>query len=211
MEKRNYIVSEAARMFDSQGIKSVRIDDIAAQVGMSKRTLYEMFGSKDELLKESMYLLFVESFKAEWDSNIPDNDVVSNIFMILRNFVREKSAQREHNERMRNNLRKFYPEVARYIESELHKEGHARVSVFFEKGIREGIFKSDIRVDLSMFMLAGSLFMLGQGKIPMFDNISVEDAFEYMVINFFRGISTIGGVEKIDRSYALYKASVNEN
>ena len=37
-------------MFVEQGIKSVRMDDIASAVGVSKRTLYEMFESKDELL-----------------------------------------------------------------------------------------------------------------------------------------------------------------
>ncbi|UKI39878.1 MAG: TetR/AcrR family transcriptional regulator [Alistipes putredinis] len=60
MVKRDYIVARAASMFETQGVKSVRIDDIASELGMSKRTLYEMFDSKEALLKECMRHLFVE-------------------------------------------------------------------------------------------------------------------------------------------------------
>lgn len=44
------IIDQAMHMFVSQGIKSVRMDDIAQQLGVSKRTLYEMFGDKEGLL-----------------------------------------------------------------------------------------------------------------------------------------------------------------
>ena len=55
------IIDQAMHMFVSQGIKSVRMDDIAQQLGVSKRTLYEMFGDKkfypavhDKLMREGM-------------------------------------------------------------------------------------------------------------------------------------------------------------
>lgn len=48
------IIDQAMQMFVSQGIKSVRMDDIAQQLGVSKRTLYEMFGDKEGLLYLAM-------------------------------------------------------------------------------------------------------------------------------------------------------------
>ena len=47
MSQRDYIIDKATEMFVSQGIKSVRMDDIAQSLGVSKRTLYEMFGDKE--------------------------------------------------------------------------------------------------------------------------------------------------------------------
>ena len=44
------IIEQAAKMFAEQGIKSIRMDDIAKTLGVSKRTLYEMFEDKEELL-----------------------------------------------------------------------------------------------------------------------------------------------------------------
>lgn len=50
MTQKERIVEQAMRMFATQGIKAVRMDDIARQLGVSKRTLYELFGDKEGLL-----------------------------------------------------------------------------------------------------------------------------------------------------------------
>ena len=52
--QKDRIIEEAMRMFVQQGIKSVRMDDIARSLGVSKRTLYEQFGDKEELLALSI-------------------------------------------------------------------------------------------------------------------------------------------------------------
>ena len=50
MTQKEQIMDQVMAMFIAQGIKSVRMDDIARQLSISKRTLYEMFGDKEELL-----------------------------------------------------------------------------------------------------------------------------------------------------------------
>ncbi|WP_303669866.1 TetR/AcrR family transcriptional regulator, partial [uncultured Alistipes sp.] len=44
--RKERIIDQAMQMFVAQGIKAVRMDDIARQLGVSKRTLYEEFGDK---------------------------------------------------------------------------------------------------------------------------------------------------------------------
>lgn len=58
MTQEERIVDRAMQMFVAQGIKSVRMDDIARTLGVSKRTLYELFGDKEHLL----YLAMVRYF-----------------------------------------------------------------------------------------------------------------------------------------------------
>ena len=55
MDQKERIIEQAMHMFVSQGIKSVRMDDIAQQLGVSKRTLYELFGDKEGLLYPVSY------------------------------------------------------------------------------------------------------------------------------------------------------------
>lgn len=52
------IIDQAMQMFATQGIKSVRMDDIAQHLGVSKRTLYELFGDKEGLLYLAMERYF---------------------------------------------------------------------------------------------------------------------------------------------------------
>lgn len=64
MDQKERIIEQAMHMFVSQGIKSVRMDDIAQQLGVSKRTLYELFGDKEGLLLVDDYLKRYEPAKA---------------------------------------------------------------------------------------------------------------------------------------------------
>ena len=57
MTQQEKVVAHVSQMIMTLGVKSVRMDDVAASLGMSKRTLYEMFGDKEELLYQSMIYL----------------------------------------------------------------------------------------------------------------------------------------------------------
>ncbi len=52
MEIKEKIVSVAAEMFMRYGVRSVSMDDVARDLGMSKKTLYQSFSNKDELIQE---------------------------------------------------------------------------------------------------------------------------------------------------------------
>ena len=54
MTQKEKVIAHVAQMVLTLGVKSVRMDDVAQSLGMSKRTLYEMFGDKEELIFESV-------------------------------------------------------------------------------------------------------------------------------------------------------------
>lgn len=79
--------------FKSHGIKSITMDDIAVSLGISKRTLYEVFANK-EMLLEACILKEREDMKAYVDEMLATSDhvlrccssficIVSNVFMLL--------------------------------------------------------------------------------------------------------------------------------
>lgn len=101
------IIDQAMHMFVSQGIKSVRMDDIAQQLGVSKRTLYEMFGDKEGLLYLAMER-YSERNRQRWNELTADaRNVLEAMFMVLGEVMDNAEVSR----RMMDNLRKFYPAV----------------------------------------------------------------------------------------------------
>ena len=54
MAKREVVIKRAAEMIAELGVESLRVDDLAHDLAVSKRTLYEMFGDKEELLTQSI-------------------------------------------------------------------------------------------------------------------------------------------------------------
>ena len=97
------IIDQAMQMFVSQGIKSVRMDDIAQQLGVSKRTLYEMFGDKEGLLYLAMER-YSERNRQRWNELTADaHDVLEAMFMVLGEVMDNAEVSR----RMMDNLRKL--------------------------------------------------------------------------------------------------------
>ena len=117
------------------GVKSLRVDDLAHDLAVSKRTLYEMFGDKEELLYHSIKHLFqseaneIQSSVAESQSGIPS---LLEIFdaMMARGAVRK---------RIMENLSKFYPDLYERIMTENRDYGLAMLRKQLTDLVKEGL------------------------------------------------------------------------
>lgn len=196
MTQKERIIEQATRMFVAQGIKSVRMDDIAQQTGVSKRTLYELFGDKEGLLFLSISNYF-EQNRGHWSQlGGGTYNVLERMFVVLDDVL-------EHSEttsRMMENLRKFYPEVYEKLLRECYAQNRLEVRRMFEQGIAEGFFIGGIHIDLAiaMFFYTASA-ITSRRDIMLPEGIAEREAFMQIVSTFFRGIATAKGLEIIDR------------
>ena len=183
------------QMFVRQGIKSVRMDDIAQELGVSKRTLYEMFGDKEELL----YLCLKRHMSLVNESVARKAREADNLLeSILIGFF-EMTQYSETNSRIAGNLRKFYPSVHERLHRELGKDGTERFRRAIGECTNRGLLDDKANIELAITMLyymaAG---IVARKDVIMPEGVSVREAFISVVILFFRGISTGEGLRIID-------------
>ena len=200
MAKREVVIKRAAEMIVELGVKSLRVDDLAHDLAVSKRTLYEMFGDKEELLYHSIKLLLqneaneIQSSVAESHKEIP---ALLEIFdaMMARSAVRK---------RIMENLAKFYPELYERIMTENRDYGLAVLRERLTKLVEEGLISEMVNIDLSvtMFYYTSMGLMRRHGRLVLPNGITESEALRYTIVNFFRGISTLKGVEQIDKYLA---------
>jgi AcrR family transcriptional regulator len=196
------IVREAAGMFLEEGIKSVRMDDIAVRLGISKRTLYEMFSDKNDLLEQSMaYDIDRRRREIEEQTKGAEN-IFEEIFAIL--------GYMKHDERRRVlvvNLRKFYPEIHRRLEEEAHRYSDRKFDRLLDCGMEQGLLLPDLNKGLALITLTYTMTALFDHKHHLLkhDGVSIQMAFEYVVVNFFRGLATHKGIEVIDAIVDNYR------
>ena len=200
MIKREDVVKRAAEMFAEFGVKSVRMDDVARDMAISKRTLYELFADKQELLYHGIKYLFAN--EAEQIMSRADilNGGIPALFDIF-DMMAESGPTRQ---RIMENLRKFYPELFDRIMTENRDYGLAMLRTRINQLVEEGLVSESVNVDLSvtMFYYTSSGLMRRQGRLVLPEGITERDAFRYTIVNFFRGIATLKGVEQIDRYLA---------
>lgn len=203
MSKREVVIKRAAEMIAELGVKSLRVDDVAHDLAISKRTLYEMFGDKEELLYHSVKYLFhteakdIQSVVADSQSGIP---ALFEIFdaMMARGAVRK---------RILENLAKFYPELYERIMTENRDYGLAMLREKLTRLVEEGLISEIVNIDLSitMFYYTSMGLMRRHGRLVLPNGVTEQDAFRYTIVNFFRGIATLKGVEQIDDYITRHK------
>ncbi|MBR5105726.1 MAG: TetR/AcrR family transcriptional regulator [Alistipes sp.] len=200
MSKQEKIVRRAAEMIAELGVKSLRVDDLAHDLGVSKRTLYEMFGDKEELLYHSIKYLFEKEESEIRDSIDLSQAGIPALFEIF-DAMMERGATRK---RIMENLAKFYPELYERIMTENRDHGLAELRAQLNKLVEEGLISDMVNIDLSitMFYYTSMGLLRRHGRLVLPNGITEQDAFRYTIVNFFRGIATLKGVEQIDEYLA---------
>lgn len=208
MSQKEYIIEQATEMFRQLGIKAVRMDDIAQHLGISKRTLYELFEDKMNLLRLCMYNYYEER-QERLNRRLSEHaNVIEKILTAFDLFL--VNGDTEH--RMQTNLRRFYPALYEEISATMQRRNTDRLKGAIEKGIAEGLLDPTIDVDLSVAMLCWSLSGVVDNRganLP--DNITPEYALRYVLINFLRGISTVKGIKVIDTFLSQFKRPQTKN
>lgn len=195
LTQKDRIVEEAMRMFVQQGIKSVRMDDIARSLGVSKRTLYELFGDKEELLSLSVTRFFERRRERTEAAAAGAANVLEGLFIALNRILDCTVVST----RMMDNLKKFYPAVYERVMTDGRERNYRDFRRMLETGVEEGLFVSDFDFDLAISMLyhtASGLMNHRQEIVP--PGMSERDAFLQIIGTFFRGISTRKGLELVD-------------
>lgn len=207
MDQKERIIAQAMQMFISEGIKSVRMDDIAQQLGVSKRTLYELFGDKESLLYLSMEHFFECKRLERVHMSAGSKNVLEAIFMVLGCVLDDS----ELIHRLLGNLRKFYPGVHERLLREGSVKSRRDMQEMLEQGIRDGLFVATINIDLAISVLYYTASAVTDRKDMLLpDGISEREAFGQIVSTFFRGISTPEGLCLIDDYCKRYGSVCSE-
>lgn len=196
MEIREKITEGAAELFRMYGIKSVTMDSIATHLGMSKRTIYEVFSDKDEMLIS--VLKWMAEKQKELVSKILDeseNSIVA-IFRLLeinRDYFQDMSPV------FQADLKKFHHEVLMKKADKCEMPDYRNNQRVIEKGINEKLFRQDINPDLvnrCLYFLGKSI--MDQDLYP-YEDFSRRDVVRNTFINYLKGISTREGLDLIAR------------
>ena len=187
--QRETIIQLAAEMFVGQGIKAVRMDDIARHIGVSKRTIYEQFGDKEELLYQCLSYYVREQDRRHAELGAQAKNVLEAMLLVFGD-VMDKA---EISHRLQSNLRRFYPKVyERLVAERRNRDGLSR-------GVEEGYFQGIVNFDLAITLLRYSVEgLIVRKDVLLSHNMSTNEALVFLVVNFLRGISTEKGMRLID-------------
>ncbi|MBE0663341.1 MAG: TetR/AcrR family transcriptional regulator [Bacteroidales bacterium] len=193
METKNKILGKASEMFVSLGVRNVTMDTLAGELGISKRTIYELFNDKDALVIECIRHIIVENNKGFLKIIESSENVVEAMFQIIRI---QKENRQSYPKVFTEDIKRYYPLVqASFYSSKHDLEKFSATFTLLEKGRAQGIFRTDLRTDLVDNFIHEIISIVHTSDRIRLLNPSDTDLISNIMLPYFRGICTPKGLE----------------
>ena len=192
-------------MFVTQGVKAVRMDDIAQELSVSKRTLYELFGDKEELLYQSILHFLVKGQQRR----VEQSQSVENSLEVMLVCLRDMVVYAPISSRIRANLKRFYPKVFERLEGDTRANSMEDLRRWVKECVASGYFTATADSDLVVRVLQDSVH--GIMLMEMYDttdSVHLVSRIAYAIVIFIRGLCTQSGIEVIDRCFDKYFGNI---
>lgn len=191
-ELKERILHVAMQEFRLKGIKAVKMDDIAGLLSISKRTLYEIYANKEDLLlegirtEEEQHSMDMKEF-----GNKAEHDVMDILIEELQNKLKSLA---NINPLFFVDLHK-YDNIVSFLEKK-HAENDVKAQAFYLKGIKEGFFRADL--DYGIIMNVMNATMSHIMSTQMYNEYGLQKIFYNIIFLYLRGICTKRGLEKVE-------------
>jgi len=189
------ILTEAAELFRLYGIKAVTMDTLAQHLGISKRTIYEKFSDKDELLMAVMNCMMLK--QREKVESILDSspNVIAAVFTMIR-------IMRDHmvamNPLIHSDLRKYHSSVLKRMKEKCDYPDYKNPEHIIVKGKEQKLFREDIDNEIVSRCFQGLGSIITDSNLFPAEMFSQRELLINVIVNYLRGISTPGGLKIIN-------------
>lgn len=195
-DQKQAIVESALNQFKQFGFKNVTVDDIARSSGISKKTLYEQFEDKDELVYESVrYML--DCKQCEFDEVMKGRyNAIEQLIQIIT--VMEELIQ-GMNRVCFQDLQRYYPKAYQYMEAYRKQKMLKDITDNLKQGIEEGLYRDDIAVDVIATFRMESAMMIFHSVLYQNNKMDMLHVNKELFAHYMYGIATIKGHKLISK------------
>lgn len=197
MEVKDYIIQESDKLFCQYGFKSVTMDDIAKHLGMSKKTIYQHFKDKDELVN-----ILIKDKLSVQDCNMGlsaknAREAVEEIFFAIDNMHELLTGM---NPKLFYDLQKYHPKAWLYFKNFREKKLGKVISENLERGVKEGFYRKEIKIDiLTQMRLAQVDIIFNQHDHYTTNKYTIAQVMIELTEHFLQGICNQKGIEQINQ------------
>ena len=196
MDNKSRIIEGAAELFSTYGVKSVTMDSLASHLGMSKRTIYEIFSDKDDILVGVLGLMAEKQKELVRKVLDESTDAISAIFRLIEINI-------DHFQNLspafQADIKKFHIEILMKNKYKCEMPDYSDNREVTERGVKEKLFRKDINHDLVNKCIYSLFRSVMDTDLYPFEDYSRREIIKETVLNYLRGISTPEGIALINK------------
>lgn len=194
-ERGTRIVADAAAIFWTYGIRSVTMDDLAARIGISKKTLYLYVKDKNDLVGRVVDRVLGD-FAGCTACGTKDGNAIDELYAITSN-VADKL--RSLHPAIHFDLEKYHPEAFRRMMDVRRKQVYASAAANMERGIMEGLYRDDLNIPIIATLYLSRFEVVFNGQLFPADRFNSDQLHWELFRYHVRGIASAKGVKYLMR------------
>jgi AcrR family transcriptional regulator len=181
------IIEKAAELFPRSGFSKVTVDELCEEIGISKKTLYQYFTSKDAIA-DAVFNWNTRSIKNNLLNIMSEHiDYLDRLYKLCEFIAQFLSKM---NKTAQQDLVRHRPDLWKKLELYRKQEIFPIFKNMLDEGIALGIVRGDVQKDLILLMLASAVEGILTPEILTTQSFSTEDAFRGIINIFFNGVLT---------------------
>jgi AcrR family transcriptional regulator len=187
---RQRIIEAGRERFHAMGFSKVTMDELVGELGISKKTMYKHFPSKDELVDAitDWQMIHVASrVKAIVDSPIGFIERIHNLWSFIGEMHSRVSKQ------YRDDMRRFRPDLWKRIEDFRREHLIENATKLVDEGRKLGIFRQDVNKEILVLIYVSAIQAVLNPEVLAQHSFSAQDAFEAILRVVFDGTLTDEG------------------
>jgi len=202
------ILKRVSSLYQKYGIKSVTMDDVSHELGISKKTLYQYVRDKDELVRKVVELEITvhhEYMNSSSDVNLNAIEELAGIARCVGFMLKEYSAATEYD------LRKYYPDLYVMVRERRRELMYKFTHNNLVKGKAEGLYRENLNVDIITKLSVSHLDSMFENEIITISEFLDPRFFVEYFVYHLRGIVNEKGLSILDSTLRTYEIGVQKN
>jgi len=195
VEVRERIIVESGQLFGKYGIRSMTMDALAEEMGISKRTIYERFKDKDTLLLEVIRYYKEQTNEQAHELIEKSENVIEALFRIIKSTIFQVA---QMNPIFFHDFKKYHRKVFQDFAHPGDIRDFSITQKLIETGMQQEVFRKDVHIDITNRTLHALFDLFGHDSKMVESGFDRREMFQHMIIPFFRGISTKKGRKLLD-------------
>jgi len=191
-QKKREIITQAAAIYLKYGIKSVTMDEMARQLGISKKTLYTFVADKNELIEQCVLLDQQDEVCKISEIHQENENAIDEILAISR--VVSSELKKVHPSIIFD-LARYHPKALNIINTHKRNFIKSRVLDNLRRGIEQGLYRSDLNIEVIATLYQATIDHIMLGDLFPGSQIGHDLIYKEFFRYHIKGIASEGGLE----------------
>lgn len=194
------IIPKIRDIYARYGIRSITMGDLASELGISKKTLYQLFTDKEEVVRKVVEFMIHD--QQRYIAGIKNNNATNAIDELLQMSRYISEHLKSVNPSFAYDLRKYYPPVWSNHVQFKSKTILEHIMANIRKGIAEGLYRKDLNYDILAFVFVSRMELYSPGGFPELEKFSYHEVFLTIFQYHVRGIANENGRKYLEELLA---------